>query len=90
MTSVDSSKDRIIIPDQAQRRSNLDEVKVQRDAWSRPSGTRIFRSLDTHTYIYRRVVGVQVVQVGWWEMTSWRCIPPRGGSRSRGRSGGGG
>lgn len=52
MTSVDSSKDRIIIPDQAQRRSNLDEVKVQRDAWSRPSGTRIFvPSIHTRTYI---------------------------------------
>lgn len=49
VTSVDSSKDRIIIPDQAQRRSNLDEVKVQRCLVSSIRDTYI-RSLDVHTY----------------------------------------
>lgn len=46
MTSVDFSKDRIIIPDQTQRRSNLDEVKVQRPGLVRPE------HVYTHIHLY--------------------------------------
>lgn len=91
MTSVDSSKDRIIIPDQAQRRSNLDEVKVQRPGLVHPEHVFVlsYTHIHTHTHIYlytERERGWGKWRKSLWEMTMYS----RGGSRSRGRGGGGG
>lgn len=44
MTTVGSSKDRIIIPDQAQRRSNLDEAEVHGPGLADPEHVRCTRT----------------------------------------------
>ena len=44
MTTVGSSKDRIIIPDQTQRRSNLDEAEVHGPGLADPEHVRCTRT----------------------------------------------
>ena len=61
VTSAGSSKDRIIIPDQVQRRSNLDEAEVHRHGIPDPEHVPL-----RYTHTDTRIVRCESL----WQMTS--------------------